>query len=157
MNTITHQTTEVEAILSYILTKADRDNLIEKITAFLDSQYEAKQALYQDHFSYEEAQVFQQAIVQEFGDSPTKENITDFFESLVKSLNELPVVQLVLGFEPRGTFLKKVVEEIRKAGDRYLVDLKIDHSIGGGAVLSTGGRYKDYSLRAILERVTQSD
>ncbi len=73
-----------------------------------------------------------------------------------KSLSDLKEVRIKIAFEPSESFTQEIVREIKKRfGEGYVLDLSVQNSLLGGAVIEADGKHWDYSLRKIFEEKTQ--
>jgi F0F1-type ATP synthase delta subunit len=65
---------------------------------------------------------------------------------------KLKKLELVLAFEPDGKLVEKISRKVEEAlGRGITMNIKVDKSILGGAVIFFDGRYYNGSLRKKLE------
>lgn len=81
-----------------------------------------------------------------------REGMREFFETLKKQVRDLPIAKLTLAFAPTqktiATIFSWVTEQLGKG---MILDITVDESIIGGAVVDCGGRYADCSIRSRLD------
>ena len=65
-------------------------------------------------------------------------------DKLKQAALAMPVVRLTLAFEPNKDWIVKAV------GRAVILDIRVDKSILGGAIIENQGKYGDYSLRKII-------
>lgn len=87
-------------------------------------------------------------------DMNDKELIADFLETLKNLIKKFKVIKLILAYD----LTRKTIENIHEAvseniGIGYVLDIEIDESVLGGAVVMFNGKYKDFTLRKSLEEV----
>lgn len=83
-----------------------------------------------------------------------KELISDFLQTLKDLIKKFKVIKLILTFDPSLKTIENIHEFIsQNLGTGYILDIEIDRSVLGGAVLMFNGKYKDFSLRKSLEEV----
>ena len=68
----------------------------------------------------------------------------DELDKLKQAALAMPVVRLTLAFEPNRDWIVKAV------GEAVVLDMAVDKSILGGAIVENAGKYGDYSLRKII-------
>lgn len=76
----------------------------------------------------------------------------------IKKLGEaFPVVSLTLAFEPTEKILKDIsFWFIKRLNTKVILDIDYERAFIGGALISYGGRYKDYSLREKIDKYFSS-
>ncbi len=77
--------------------------------------------------------------------------ISKSLEELKDKLRKLNVIQLTLAFQPDEDAITTFSEWVKKnVGPTAIIDLQFDKTIVGGALIISGGQYKDFSVRKKL-------
>lgn len=81
-----------------------------------------------------------------------KSTIKDFLVTLREKIHNLKPFKICLAFEPPQAIINTIFSWIlRNLGFGYVLDVEENKGIIGGAIISFGGKYKDYSLRKTIE------
>lgn len=81
-----------------------------------------------------------------------KEKSVEELSKLAVFLKEIEELKLTISFTPKKDHLEEIISWTKKnIGPEMVIKFETDETILGGAVLSFKGRYKDYSLRKILD------
>lgn len=90
-------------------------------------------------------------------DMNDKELIRDFLETLKDLIKKFKVIKLILAFDPSLKTIQNIHEQVsEKLGIGYILDIEIDESVLGGAVIIFNGKYKDFTLRKAIDEVFAS-
>jgi len=77
-----------------------------------------------------------------------------FLTKLEKYLSGLPTIRLIFAFTPSEEFLDRLSTYFEKAtGKKTVLDILVKEEIVAGAVIESGGEYRDYSSLKKLEEV----
>ena len=80
--------------------------------------------------------------------------IKTFIDKIQEHISALPTISLTLAFEPTEKTLQGLsrwfILNIKK---QVLFDITVDTKLIGGAVISSGGRFLDYSIKPDFERI----
>jgi hypothetical protein len=75
-----------------------------------------------------------------------------YLNGLSDNLNALKVLKMTLAFEPTSSFIDKLNYFVRQnAGKDIILDIISDPTIGGGAIITYEGNYRDFSLVRFME------
>lgn len=124
-------------VLQQVKTSDDVDVLLQDIDVLVDSKYRLK----------DEGKLNPKTtkVLREYKGS---------LDVLRKGLRSLPVVRLTLAFEPDEKTVNMVIDWCRREVDtQAVVKMDVDEAIVGGAKVSFGGRYGDFTLRNKLAKV----
>ena len=82
-------------------------------------------------------------------------------DAILQTLHKLPVVKLVIAFEPTPAYLRQLHDQLLQLGNTdfqhgVLLDLEFAPESLGGASITYQGRYLDFTLRSQLERAMQT-
>lgn len=113
-------------VLDQVTTKPELDVLIGEIDVYRDNMYR-------------------------LGKEQAREVLVKYKDELDKlrqAALDLPVVRLTLALEPAGNWILEIRNWVVKAvGKAVVLDMAVDKSILGGAIVENQGKYGDYSLR----------
>ena len=116
-------------ILDQVTTKPELDALVGEIDIYRDNMYR-------------------------LGKEPVREVLVKYKDELDKlrqAALDLPVVRLTLALTPPGNWILEIRNWVIKAmGKAVVLDMAVDKSILGGAIVENGGKYGEYSLRKII-------
>jgi len=83
-----------------------------------------------------------------------KEHIKAFLEDLYKTITTLPILKLQLSFEPSEMVISDISHWARNNLERgILLDLTLERTLLGGAVIVYNGKFYDYSVRKKLKEI----
>ena len=75
-----------------------------------------------------------------------------FIAQALKSLESLKVLELTVAFEPKGQTVERIWQWVRaNVGEGIILKFSLDRSIGAGAIVVYEGKFRNYSLRKLLE------
>ena len=116
-------------ILDQVTTKPELDALVGEIDIYRDNMYRS-------------------------GKEPVREVLVKYKDELDKlrqAALDLPVVRLTLALTPPGNWILEIRNWVIKAlGKPVVLDMAVDKSILGGAIVENAGKYGDYSLRKMI-------
>ena len=77
-----------------------------------------------------------------------------FFEKLKKYLQKLPQLKIEIAFPPTKTFLQKVFNWLKEEmNEKLILDIAVNPSIVGGAVIAYEGKYGNFSLAKKIDEL----
>ncbi len=145
-----------ELVVSQVRTKDDLDVLLSEIELLEESLFETKTGKFEDVLSNKVRSSVSEAISTEL----EKEKIDhhDYFDGLTKELKKLKVLRLTISFEPRGSSVSKIFDWVNSnVGKGIILEIEVESSILGGAIVVWKGEYRDYSLRSLLQSQLEKD
>lgn len=81
-----------------------------------------------------------------------RETVKNDLSQLKKILKSFKVIKLSIAFYPSREIIEKVSKWIKSnLGAEYLLDIEVNKSIIGGAIIVFNGKYRDMTLRKTLE------
>lgn len=144
-----------------IKTKDRLDKYLEQIEEASRWIYKGGNVSLSEKIKQNVGEEFRQIIaeLEESGGIPSARRAqSDFFKTLAKTLESLPVVKLVLAFLPSQEFLEKMTSWLEKqTSEKTLVDISVKEEIVGGAIFEYEGEYRDYTLSSKLDSVLESE
>lgn len=80
--------------------------------------------------------------------------IKAFIETIQNKIATLPVISMVVAFEPTVQTLQALSHWfILNTNKQVLFDIKVDRSIIGGAAILSNGKFLDFSIRPAFDKV----
>jgi F0F1-type ATP synthase delta subunit len=80
--------------------------------------------------------------------------LLEFFTKITEKIKAMPVMTITCAIEPPPQTLQAMADWLlQNAGKQILFEIKIDPGIVGGLTISYNGKYKDYSVKPILEKI----
>lgn len=136
-------------IIQYIYTKKEADELLEKLSDYLNSKFSfTESANIFASLRPELAQILNNTFTKDLSIEQTKQLI----EELNHKLN-YPVIRITLSYIPQGKGLERIAAKARQMYGECLLEISYDNSIIGGAVIIAGGKYQDYTLKNKLKTI----
>lgn len=81
-------------------------------------------------------------------------DIKGFIEKILERINTMPVMELVLAFEPTDKTLQSLSRWfILNTKKQVLFDIKIDKDLIGGAAILSNGKYLDFSVKPHFDKI----
>lgn len=80
-----------------------------------------------------------------------KKTFDTFFTEFTKAARLFPTISLSLSFMPATRTIEKISSTLDQLIPHHLLDIHVDTSILGGAIIAYKGHYKDYSLKKKVE------
>jgi len=135
-------------ILAQIKTDKDKDLLLEEIDVLQTGLYDIKGGFEKALGKVREATANS---VREALRSGTVEK-SQFLEGLEVELEKIGTLKLTLAFEPSEEFIVKLHQwALANINQGIILDFEKDKSLLGGVVIEYAGKYKDCSLKKVLE------
>jgi hypothetical protein len=138
-------------ILDRIRTKTEADLLIQEVDLLLSSLYGAEEGSFEETLKNSVRLGVASVIRKEISRSDIGKE--EFLEGLKKQIGKLNVLRLVIAFEPTESNVNRIHEWVKEnIGNSVIPDIVCDQSVLAGAVIIYKGKYKDFSLRRVLEK-----
>lgn len=81
-----------------------------------------------------------------------RQTIKDYLVGLRDKIHNFKTIKIFLAFQPSEVTIDNIFTFVLKNfGFGFILDIKEDRTIFGGAIISFRGKYKDYSLRKAIE------
>jgi hypothetical protein len=88
----------------------------------------------------------------EIFETESQGNWEKYLDDLKQELLNLKVLEITIGTELNRNSLEEIGDVAKKfISDRVVLDILVERSILGGAILSINGKYKDYSLKSEVD------
>lgn len=79
--------------------------------------------------------------------------IKEFFEKIQQKIVSLPVLSIILAFEPKEATLRALSSWfVLNTNKQVLFDISVDAELIGGAAIYSNGKYLDFSIRSAFHK-----
>lgn len=146
----------MSAILNFCFTKQQAAELISRLDKALASLFTTKGNLEDKlsaYLSYQEKDEIIGIFEQNKIDTNNISSIQNCLKNLIQEIETAPVLTLRLSFDPNTQTVSKIHNWLAlnlKKG--VLLDIAVDETLMGGAIIEYNGRYKNYSLKKRFEK-----
>ena len=142
-------------IFDLCYTKSDAVTFVNKLSTLSDFMYNTKVDIAQkadEILSLEEKRLLTQVFQEQHVVATDPKSFNPFLEKVKEALQKVPRLTLTLAFDPTPAFLHETSNWLQvKMEKKYFLDIQVDTSLIGGAVVAVDGMIKDYSLKKYLE------
>ena len=107
-----------------------------------------------EQFGIEKKEAFMTILRNNKVNAESRLAIKDFIEKVQQKIETMPVLSLVLAFEPDNATLQGLSQWlILNTNKQVLFDIKIDRTLIGGASIYSNGKYLDFSIKPVFDKV----
>ena len=150
----------MDKVLSNIRTKSESGQVIACLDEISFSLFSAKEdSLKQEYFAHlhkELADSLNELLGQEPVNDANREKIKRLIHDLQEQVKKCKIVQMTIAFQPDEATLSTFSSWIKEhVGKDFVLDVHLDRTIIGGAVIVANGLYKDFSLKQKVANVFQ--
>jgi F0F1-type ATP synthase delta subunit len=139
-----------EKIISKVRTTEERDKILAEVSILLNSFYQDKGLGFSMTLKSQVRNWISQVILDEIPED--KEGIEKYLNDLKTKLDSLQTLTITVAFEPTSSSLDKFVGFVREnVSEDIILQIESDPSILGGAIITKGGQYRDFSLRRLFD------
>ncbi len=143
-------------LLNHLITIDDTTRLREEIVALQPSVYVIKDNAFEQALQTSVrawvADLIRKDLQQKPGD------VEEYLHGLIKAIDALPIIQIVLAFEPSEHAAKKIAEWFgEQNSEKMLLDIQYQPSIIGGVVIIKNGQYHDFSLQKKMKDALEAE
>lgn len=144
-----------DQIISKVRLKSEMTSVLVCLDEFVNDFFAPKgstnvQTVF-DGLPAELAQLLKEAFLTETVTHENQAIVNKKVESLKDKLRTMPTIQLTLAFQPDEEAVQLFSDWVKtNVGPQTIIDLQFDKTIVGGALIVSGGQYKDYSVRKKL-------
>lgn len=133
-----------------LMTKDEANAFLQSIGSALKKSFNINKSvkkILEEDFSAVWLEVIIKSAAQKKIDLDKKDQLAALLNALYDSITKIPVIKLILGFDPSQAFIKKLSAAINQGNPTYhLLEFEKDTSIMGGVVIEIEGRRIDRSL-----------
>jgi F0F1-type ATP synthase delta subunit len=80
--------------------------------------------------------------------------LEDFLKKIREKISSMPIVSLMLAFEPKEETLKSISDWFPlNINMQVLLDIKVDPDIIGGTYINFNGKCSDFSIKPVFEQI----
>lgn len=84
------------------------------------------------------------------------DSLKDFVTKLINYIQTLPVLSITIAFEPQQETLQTIAQWfVNQLKTQLLLELTIDPRILAGATMSYKGKFMDYSIKSIFDKMAE--
>lgn len=144
---------EFKKIAEDILTKQDLVYLLDDITQLKNSLYQEQGSVEQTATTPAGVELVKILKQKNLKNKNEQENFLKDFEQYLKNI---PQIKLTLAFTPSDSFTKKISHWLeQQTNQKIILDLTIDHTVVGGAIIEYQGQHRNFALaKSIKQLVT---
>lgn len=148
--------TLLNELLKHVRTREELDHLRQGIERLEEALYRRHSQSFENIMRGELPEGVARHLEEIFSHPPYAENRSSqeaLLAELKKSLKWVKYIKIEFAFEPTELLVEKVSEWVRQeVGENIVLDISADLAMLGGARLSYGGKYDEYSLVRLIER-----
>lgn len=141
---------------AFFQTKAQANDFCSRVATISEKIYETdfdlEKALI-DQFGLKKKDTFMKLLHDQNVAVDNSSNLKQFLTDVQKTITSLPVLTLVIAFEPKEKTLKALSEWfVMNIKSQMLFEINIDTQLIAGASISFNGRDADYSIRPKFDK-----
>jgi F0F1-type ATP synthase delta subunit len=107
-----------------------------------------------EYFGIEKKETFMNLLRDNKVNAGSRLAIKEFIDKIQQKIASLPVLSMVLAFEPHEETLEAFSRWfIINTKKQMLFEIKVDKSLIGGAAILSNGKYLDFSIKPAFEKV----
>jgi hypothetical protein len=137
-------------------TKPEADDFVVRMTIISSKIFETSfnpHVALLEQFGIEKRDAFMKLLLNNQVNAESRKAIKSFIDSMIIKISSLPVMSLVLAFEPKTETLKLLSEWfIVNTKKQVLFDIKVDPGLIGGAAIRSRGKYLDFSIKPVFDK-----
>lgn len=143
----------------FITTKGEANDFLAHLRAISDKLYQTdfnlKKAI-TDQFGITKSDRFLTLLRDNNINSETLPAVKDFLQKMEEQVASLPVLSITMAFEPSEQTLKALSEWFLVNMKKQMIfDITVDRSLIAGSLITFNGKFTDYSIRPIFQRILQ--
>lgn len=144
----------------FFSTKAEANDFLSGLTTVIDkifqTDFHIEKAL-SDQFGINTSDRLLAIMRENNINTESRENIKTFLTGIQESVTKLPVLTLTIAFEPQGKTLKSLSEWFLINMKKQVVfDFSVDKKVVAGATLTYNGKFFDFSVKPVFERILKA-
>jgi F0F1-type ATP synthase delta subunit len=128
-----------------------------RVTTILKKVFEKEfnpEKVFMEQFGIERKDKFMTLLRDNNINAQSRLDIKNFLERIQTLIATLPVISLVLAFEPNEKTLQMLSRWfVLNTNKQVLFDIKVDNGLIGGAAILSGGKYLDFSIKPEFDKI----
>lgn len=128
-----------------------------RLTVILKKIFEKEfnpENVFMEQFGIEKKDKFMTLLRDNNINAQSRLDIKNFIERIQTLIGALPVISLVLAFEPQQKTLQLLSRWfVLNTSKQVLFDIKVDETLIGGAAILSGGKYLDFSIKPEFDKI----
>lgn len=144
----------------FIMTHSQANDFTLRLNSIIEQMYTTNynfEKVVKEQLGVEKADAFFKMLRENGLQNATIPQIQEFLKKIQTIVTNLSVVSLTLAFEPSEEVLKTFAQWfITNINTQVIFDVRVDHNIIGGIKITYNGKFKDYSLGTLFEKLLQS-
>jgi hypothetical protein len=102
-----------------------------------------------EHFGIKKRDIFMTLLRNNKVNPESRLAIKEFIEKIQQKISSLPVISIILAFEPKEETLRALSSWfVLNTNKQVLFDIAVDRGLIGGAAIYANGKYLDFSIRS---------
>lgn len=138
-------------VLDFLVTKGDVAQFVSQLDRLEQSLFNVHESIEkkaEEIFSHDELEALKTLMKNQAISFENRDQVRQFIHELVTGLNTALSLNLVVAIEPTEKTLREISAWISQNNNvKVFLNLTVDPSIIGGAVIEYNGSYRDYSLK----------
>jgi len=131
-------------------TEEERESLKEELQVLSASLYE-REGAFEQALAYKVRPTTGETVKKLLVEGKVSDR-AKFFEEAAKALESLKILELTIAFDPKGQSIERIWQWVRRnVGEGITLKFSVDRSIGAGAIVVYKGKFRNYSLKKLLE------
>ncbi len=145
----------------FFITKAQANDFATRLNAIVDMMYttnfDLEKALMHE-LGIHKKDAFMKLLRENKMSDASHSAMQDFLKKMQETITSLPVVSLTIAFEPSEETLKALSQWfLTTRNKQVLFDILTDEKLIAGAIITSNGKFKDYSIRKDFDRIIRSE
>lgn len=109
-----------------------------------------------EHFGIKKRDIFMTMLRDNHVNPDSRLSIKEFIEKIQAKILALPVLSIILAFEPKEQTLQALSSWFMlNTNKQVLFDISVDPGLVAGAAIYSKGRYLDFSIRSVFNKSVQ--
>lgn len=141
----------------FFQTKAQAIDFSTRLAHIIESLYKTDfilERVLMEQFGIQKKDVFLKFLRSQNIATEKIDSLKAIFTKMQETIQTLPILSLTIAFEPNETTLKLVSQWfVAQLHKQLLLDIKVDTGVIGGAAMTYKGRYLDYSIKPVFDKI----
>lgn len=133
-------------------TKAQAEDFNARLSSIVKKIFETNfnpETAFLEHFGIKKRDTFMTLLRNNNINAESRLAIKEFIEKIQQKISSLPVLSIILAFEPNEETLRTFSSWfVLNTNKQVLFDISVDRALIGGAAIYSNGKYLDFSVRS---------